>query len=75
LKVHCLANGKIMISFLGDGEGNAPGGFMQLDEKFDIVGRWAESESSKLGYNYDFWYQPYHNIMVLTFLFCVKLTE
>ena len=29
-----------MISMLGDGQGNAPGGFLLLDEKFDVAGRW-----------------------------------
>ena len=38
--VHCLADGQIMISMLGDGQGNAPGGFLLLDEKFDVAGRW-----------------------------------
>ena len=38
--VHCLADGRIMISMLGDAEGNAPGGFLMLDDKFDIAGRW-----------------------------------
>ena len=38
--VHCLANSQIMVSMLGDAEGNAPGGFLLLDENFDIAGRW-----------------------------------
>ena len=33
--VHCLADGQIMISMLGDDKGNAPGGFLLLDDKFD----------------------------------------
>jgi selenium-binding protein 1 len=61
--VHCLANGQIMISMLGDAAGNAPGGFLLLDEKFEIVGRW-EPKNSGLEFNYDFWYQPRHNVMV-----------
>jgi len=60
--VHCLANSQIMISMLGDGEGNAPGGFLLLDENFDILGRWEQSNGMK--FNYDFWYQPRHNVMV-----------
>src|SRR5690606_30825314 len=43
--VHCLPNGQIMISMLGDGEGNSPGGFLLLDEKFNVAGRWGEQES------------------------------
>jgi selenium-binding protein 1 len=61
--VHCLPNGQIMISMLGDGAGNTPGGFLLLDEKFEIVGRW-EPKNSGLEFNYDFWYQPRHNVMV-----------
>ncbi|MEX0977293.1 MAG: selenium-binding protein SBP56-related protein, partial [Pirellulales bacterium] len=61
--VHCLSDGQIMISMLGDGQGNAPGGFLLLNEKFDVVGRW-EGKDSGLQFNYDFWYQPRHNVMV-----------
>jgi len=61
--VHCLANGNIMISMLGDKLGEAPGGFILLNEKFEIAGTWGE-QNTDLGFNYDFWYQPYHNIMV-----------
>ncbi len=61
--VHCLADGTVMISMLGDGEGNAPGGFLQLDENFDIAGRW-ERERDGMDFNYDFWYQPRQNVMV-----------
>jgi len=61
--VHCLADGHIMISMLGDSEGNGPGGFLLLDEQFDIAGRW-ENHAEGMLYNYDFWYQPRHNIMV-----------
>jgi len=61
--IHCLADGQIMISMLGDGEGNTPGGFLLLDENFDIVGRW-EPANSGMQFNYDFWYQPRHNVMV-----------
>jgi selenium-binding protein 1 len=61
--VHCLANSQVMISMLGDGEGNGPGGFLLLDENFDIAGRW-EQQADAMKFNYDFWYQPRHNIMV-----------
>lgn len=61
--VHCLADGHVMISMLGDSQGNAPGGFLLLDENFDIVGRW-EQQATTMKFNYDFWYQPRHNIMV-----------
>src|SRR5262245_41000594 len=61
--VHCLADGRIMISMLGDDKLNGPGGFLLLDEKFEIAGRW-EAELRGMNYNYDFWYQPRHNVMV-----------
>ncbi len=61
--VHCLADGTIMISMLGDGEGRKPGGFLLLDQEFEIKGSWANDRSG-MEYNYDFWYQPRHNVMV-----------
>jgi len=35
---HCLANGQIMISGMGDSEGKAKGSFLLLNEKFEIDG-------------------------------------
>lgn len=61
--VHCLASGEIMISMLGDAEGNGPGGFLLLDEQFEIKGRW-ENDATGMKFNYDYWYQPRHNVMV-----------
>lgn len=61
--VHCLADGHVMISMLGDREGNGPGGFLLLDEEFNIAGRW-ERAAQAMRFNYDFWYQPRHNVMV-----------
>ncbi len=61
--VHCLSDGNIVISMLGDADGNAPGGFLLLDEKFQVAGRW-ESSLAGMNYNYDFWYQPRQNVMV-----------
>lgn len=61
--VHCLADGTAMISMLGDSKGNAPGGFLLLDDNFDIIGRW-ERDATGMDYNYDFWYQPRYNVMV-----------
>lgn len=62
--VHCLGS-EIIVSMLGDAEGNAPGGFLHLDKDFNIVGRW-EGDISTMNYNYDFWYQPRHNMMIST---------
>ena len=61
--VHCRADGVIMISMLGDAKGDAPGGFLEIDPEFQVAGRWEES-SQGMNFNYDFWYQPRHNVMV-----------
>ncbi|MCG3126956.1 MAG: hypothetical protein CHACPFDD_01811 [Phycisphaerae bacterium] len=61
--VHCLSTGQVLISMLGDADGRGPGGFLLLDEKFDVAGRW-ERDATGMKFNYDFWYQPRHNIMV-----------
>ena len=63
--VHCLPTGEVMISMLGDAQGNGPGGFLLLDDQFRIKGRW-EKEAVGMQFNYDFWYQPRHNVMVST---------
>jgi selenium-binding protein 1 len=60
---HCLPTGEIMISMLGDAKGNGPGGFLLLDDKFEPKGRW-EKDAKGMTFNYDFWYQPRHNVMV-----------
>ena len=61
--VHCRADGIIMISMLGDADGNAPGGFLEINSDFEVVGRWEKSLEG-MNYNYDFWYQPRHNVMI-----------
>ena len=61
--VHCLADGQIMISMLGNEKLDGPGGFLLLDEEFNIAGHW-EKNAEGMHYNYDFWYQPRHNVMV-----------
>lgn len=60
--VHCLGS-EIIVSMLGDADGNAPGGFLHLNKEFEIIGRW-ENDITGMNYNYDFWYQPRHNMMV-----------
>ncbi|XP_052105608.1 methanethiol oxidase-like isoform X1 [Mytilus californianus] len=61
---HCLGSGDIMISCMGDPKGDAKGGFVLVDGKsFSIKKKW-ERESIEMGY--DFWYQPYHNVMIST---------
>jgi selenium-binding protein 1 len=60
--VHCVPEGNIVISMLGDRNGELPGGFLEINEDFEIVGRWEESPNG-FEMNYDFWYQPRHNVM------------
>lgn len=61
--VHCLASGEIMASCMGDPQGNGQGGFLLLDENFNVKGRW-EKDGKGTPFGYDFWYQPRHNVMV-----------
>ena len=52
-----------MISMLGNTQGEGPGGFLLMDQDFEIVGRW-ESSTQGMHFSYDFWYQPRLNVMV-----------
>ena len=62
--VHCMPGEIIVMSMLGDADGNAPGGFAVLDAKdFNVLGRW-ESDLNGAQFNYDFWYQPRKNAMI-----------
>lgn len=61
--VHCLADGNIMISMLGMADGSAPGGFMMLNQDFEIIENWTD-DTGPMKFNYDYWYQPRHNVMV-----------
>jgi len=65
---HCLADGDVMISTLSDGpEKNGKGNFILLDgETFKPKGTWAATDADVAQYGYDFWYQPYHNVMIST---------
>ncbi|MUG97677.1 hypothetical protein F7734_37360 [Scytonema sp. UIC 10036] len=58
--VHCLADGHVMVSMLGDREGNGPGGFLLLDENFDIAGSYllqidCDTENGGLRINENFY--------------------
>src|SRR5262245_31603661 len=61
--VHCLPTGEIMLSMSGNARGDAPGGFLLLNDKYEIAGRW-EKDATGMNFNYDFWYQPQANVMV-----------
>jgi selenium-binding protein 1 len=61
---HCLPGEEVVISMLGDAEGNAVGGFAVLDAStFEVKGRW-ENGGPRPSMNYDFWYQPRKNVLV-----------
>jgi selenium-binding protein 1 len=60
--VHCIPDGNILISMLGDENGDLPGGFLELDENFEVTGRWEPPGEIEM--NYDYWYQPRHNVMI-----------
>lgn len=63
---HCLATGEIMISTMGDKDENAKGDFLLIDSKtLEVTGTWTKGNKiAKFGY--DFWYQPYHDVMFST---------
>jgi selenium-binding protein 1 len=62
--VHCMPGENVVVSMLGDADGNAAGGFAVLDARtFDVKGRW-ENGGARPRFNYDFWYQPRKNVLV-----------
>jgi methanethiol oxidase len=62
--VHCMPGDNVVISMLGDADGNAAGGFALLDARtFEVKGRW-ENGGPRPNFNYDFWYQPRKNVLV-----------
>uniref|UniRef100_A0A914ELW1 Methanethiol oxidase n=1 Tax=Acrobeloides nanus TaxID=290746 RepID=A0A914ELW1_9BILA len=64
---HCLPDGTIMINTWGDARGNGKSNFILLDGKtFDVIGTWPADDSPVPRFNYAFWYQPRHNVMVST---------
>jgi len=60
--VHCIGGGTVVISMLGDADGDLPGGFLELDDDLNVQGRWEPP--GEIDFNYDYWYQPRHNAMV-----------
>ncbi|KJH44898.1 selenium binding protein [Dictyocaulus viviparus] len=76
---HCLADGNIMISTMGNNSGDHEedmanvfiysipiGNFILLDGKtFEPKGCWLDSNTT-LPFNYDFWYQPRCDVMIST---------
>jgi methanethiol oxidase len=61
--VHCMPGENVVISMLGDADGNGACGFAVLDARtFELKGRW-ESGGPRPPFNYDFWYQPRQNVL------------
>jgi selenium-binding protein 1 len=62
--VHCMPGENVVLSMLGDADGNGAGGFAVLDAKtFEVKGRW-ENGGGTPPFNYDFWYLPRQNTLV-----------
>ncbi|XP_076060123.1 methanethiol oxidase isoform X2 [Oratosquilla oratoria] len=67
---HCLPDGRVMISTMGDAEGKAKGSFVTFDSAtFEPLGLWTETP---VAFGYDFWYQPTHDILVSSEWGCPK---
>ncbi|XP_017888059.1 methanethiol oxidase [Ceratina calcarata] len=61
---HCSPTGEIMISAMGKPNGDALGEFLCIDsETLEVKGTWTKGEK-KASFGYDFWYQPYHDVLV-----------
>ena len=60
--VHCIPDGEILISMLGNADGELPGGFLELNDDFEVERRW--DPPGEIEMNYDFWYQPRHDVMI-----------
>jgi methanethiol oxidase len=61
--VHCMPGDNIVISMLGDADGNGACGFAVLDARtFELKGRW-DDDGPHPRLNYDFWYQPRQNVL------------
>jgi methanethiol oxidase len=62
--VHCMPGDNILVSMLGDADGNGACGFALLDAKtFEVKGRW-ENGGDTPRLNYDFWYVPRRNLLI-----------
>src|SRR3989442_4859535 len=62
--VHCMPGDNVVVSMLGDADGNGAGGFAVLDAKtFEVKGRWEDGGETP-ALNYDFWYQPRKNVLI-----------
>jgi len=61
---HCLPTGEVMISTMGDADGNAKGALATFNlSNFDYTGLWTEDT---VDFGYDYWYQPLHDVLIST---------
>src|SRR3954453_17927239 len=61
--VHCMPGENIVISMLGDADGDGACGFAVLDARtFELKGRW-ENGGPPPRFNSDFWSQPRQNVL------------
>src|SRR4029077_15809262 len=62
--VHCMPGENIVISMLGDADGNGACGFAVLDARtFEVKGRW-EDGGPRPPHNTDFCSQPLKNVLL-----------
>ena len=62
--VHCMPDDNVVISMLGDEDGDGAGRLRcSRREDFEVKGRW-ENGGEQPPLNYDFWYQPRKNVLV-----------
>ncbi|XP_055296101.1 methanethiol oxidase [Sitodiplosis mosellana] len=60
---HCMYDGTVLISTMGDRDDNAKGDFIQFDNQFNCLGTWARGDKQP-DCGYDFWYQPHFDVLV-----------
>jgi len=63
---HCLADGNVMISYMGDGNEDGKGEYLLLnsEKNFDFADKATWTVGKVPRYGYDFWYQPRCNVMI-----------
>jgi len=63
---HCMANGDVLISTMGDEKEDGKGSMIVMCGKtWKLKGLWHKPEDA-VKYGYDFWYQYHHNVLIST---------
>lgn len=61
---HCLPTGEIVISTMGNLDGDGLGEFFCIDaETLETKDTWTRGQD-KADFGYDFWYQPHHDTLI-----------